>query len=995
MSSSNAVRRAVRYALLVSAVAAYAPAHAADEVLDRVVVTGSRITNPNLESPSPVQVIDSTDIDAAGVVNIQQMLLKSPVFGTPGISRTNSNFATASAGVSTVNLRELGEDRTLVLVNGRRFVAGIPGSAAVDLNTIPTQFIERVEVLTGGASAVYGSDAVAGVVNFIYKKNFEGVEFNYQYGQQPHEGDAKTTEFSVTMGTNVADGKGNVMAHLGYVDEGGVFSRDRARSAVDQTSYGAADGIPGHAFWVQTPFFSGTPPQGAFFTDTHTYTYSPTNQVLDGFFANGTATRAPDGFNRSAKRIIAVPTERYLAALQGDYEFADKHSAFLEVTYASSQTISELEPFPLSSANIYPNSGQVPVESRVIVDVGGVPTLQTLVNPLIPAHILADVSDNDADGLRDFAFSRRLSEVGNRGNVADRDTFRYAAGLKGEIFESGWSYEVFNIFGATKEAQTSSGQVNVLNFRNALEAVPDADDIDGDNNTTEAICASPNARAEGCVPINVFGFGSISPAAADYIKAPGSLTTFTSQKITGLNVSGDLFDLPAGAISMAAGAEYRQEFSRSEFDPLQQAGLNAGNAIPRTEGEFDVTEFYGEFHVPLLKDVFMADSLGLSGAVRFSDYSTVGSTRSWNGGMEWSPIPQIKFRAIRAQSTRAPNVNELFSPPSQDFPTGLSDPCEDVTLTSVGASDALCRAAPGVLANINANGGVFTVNQADRQGISGFNLGNPTVEEEIGRSWTLGVVITPDSIPVLEKFTFTIDYFKIDIADAIVSTPRSFILTQCYTANQLCNFITRRPGAVGANSAGSLEFINSGVTNSGGLSTKGVDFTIGYGQNLADIGLAGRLNARLSWTHLLDGYVIPLVGGDTDYFVGEIGGSGFDGTPRNSGFLTLNYSLGAFKATWSTTYIGASGLDDQTLAGTYGLGTRGAIGIGSYMYHDVQVGFEAHEHLEIFAGATNVFDKDPPPIISGVPGDETGTETASSVYDPIGIQAYIGFRAKF
>jgi outer membrane receptor protein involved in Fe transport len=989
----------VRYALLVSAVAAYAPTYAADEVLDRVIVTGSRITNPNLESPSPVQVIDAADIDSSGVTNIQQMLLKSPVFGTPAISRTNSNFATSSAGVSTVDLRELGTDRTLVLVNGRRFVPGIPGSAAVDLNTIPTQFIERVEVLTGGASAVYGSDAVAGVVNFIYKKNFEGVEFDYKYGQNPHEGDAKTTEVSITMGANVVDGKGNIMLHLGYADEGGVYSRDRARSDVDQFSIGAGvTGDPAHLFWITRPFLSSFAPQGRFYSGPDQYTYNSSNTLISEFSTNGTATRAPDGFNRSSKRIIAVPVERYLAALQGDFEFSDNHSAFVELTYASSSTSTELEPFPLGAESIYPDSGgQFPIEFETYTPVVGAPgtfTRTVLVNPIIPAAIAASATDTDADGLRDIYFTRRMSEIGNRGNNADRNTFRYAVGLKGGIFDTSWNYEVFNIFGQTQEAQVSGGQVNVLNFRNALEAVPDVNDIDGDLNTAEPICRDAQARAQGCVPINVFGFNSISPASAQYVAAPGLLGTYTSQKITGFNVSGDLFELPAGAVGMAAGAEIRTEFSRSEFDPLQQAGLNAGNAIPRTEGEFDVTEFYSEFRVPLLKDVFLADSLSLNGALRVSDYSTVGDTRSWNAGMEWAPIPQLRFRAIKARSTRAPNINELFSPPSQDFPTGLNDPCLGVTTTSSTPASAACRAAPGVLANIAANGGVFTLNQPDLQGISGFDLGNPNVQEEVGRSWTLGFVVTPDNIPVLNKFTFTFDYFDIKIADAIVATPRQFILDQCYGGGaSFCQFITRRPAAVGANSAGSIEFINSGVTNSGGLATEGVDITIGFQQSLADIGLDGKLNARLTWTHLLEGYVIPLPGAEKDHFAGEVAGGDIDGSPRNSGLLTLGYSLGAFSATWNTTYIGKSSLDDQFLAG-FDMG-RGSVGIGSYMYHDVQVGFKAHENVEIYAGALNVFDKDPPPIISGLPGNETGTETASSVYDAIGIEAYVGFRAKF
>jgi len=239
MLTSHAIKRAVRCALFAGAAATVAmPVHAADESIQEVVVTGSRIASPNLVSASPMQVVGAEDIASSGVPNIQDLLLKNPTFGTPTLSRNNSNFLTSSAGVATIDLRNLGEARTLVLVDGRRFVSGIPGESAVDMNTIPAGFIERVEVLTGGASAVYGSDAVAGVVNIIYKKDFEGVALDAQYGESG-EGDDSQKQIGLTLGTNSADGKGNIMVYLGYTDQGAVYSADRERSAVDQISTGA------------------------------------------------------------------------------------------------------------------------------------------------------------------------------------------------------------------------------------------------------------------------------------------------------------------------------------------------------------------------------------------------------------------------------------------------------------------------------------------------------------------------------------------------------------------------------------------------------------------------------------------------------------------------------------------------------------------------------------------------------------------------------------
>jgi outer membrane receptor protein involved in Fe transport len=282
MANHN-LKRAVHLALLAAGATSagtYVPSAAAqDEVLEQVVVTGSRIATTGIESPTPLQIVGAEDIDTSGVANLQDLLLQNPAFGTPTISRTNSNFQTSSAGVATVDLRNLGTARTLVLVNGRRFVSGIPGDSADDLNTIPQQFIERVEILSGGASSVYGSDAVAGVVNFIYKKDFEGVELEGQYGGSA-EGDSHETQVGLTLGTSTADGRGNIMLHAGYTDQGAVFSRDRKRSDVDQASYGAYFTYLAEDFFTPVrPFFSSFAPQGRFFAGAQQFTYSPDNTL--------------------------------------------------------------------------------------------------------------------------------------------------------------------------------------------------------------------------------------------------------------------------------------------------------------------------------------------------------------------------------------------------------------------------------------------------------------------------------------------------------------------------------------------------------------------------------------------------------------------------------------------------------------------------------------------------------------------------------------------
>jgi iron complex outermembrane recepter protein len=971
LSKQNPIAKAVKLALFATAAVSVtsatsifaAEAEEGEEAQkDRqvITITGSRIKSANLTSVSPLQILNSEDIIASGATNLQELLLENPTFGSPGISRTNSNFSTASAGVSLVDLRDLGSDRTLVLVNGRRMVAGVPGSAAVDLNTIPTQFIERVEILTGGASSVYGSDAVAGVVNLVLKDDLQGSTFDVQYGESK-EGDNETKRVSFTTGIDSADGKGNMMFHLSYSDQGAVFSKDREPSAVDQ----AAGINPDGSFNITRPFFSSFPPQGRFTTGGTTYTYDPNGNLQAGFSTNGNGTIGPNGFNRSAFRTIAIPTERYLLAANGTYDINDRHTAFFEGSYANSQTKTQLEPFPFASNDIYSGTGGiVPIEFMV--------NGTMLRNPFVPDAIYNASIDLDGDGSRDLAgFAKRLLDIANRGNVADRDTFRFVVGVEGELSDD-WYYDVFYTRGQTKESQVSSGQVNVLNFRYALESVVDTFDLDGDGLTNDAVCVDATARAFGCVPINIYGFNSITPEMAQYVNAPGMLASFISQEVVGGNISGEVFELPAGPIGIATGFEIREEFSRDEFDPLQQAGLNAGNAIPATRGEFDVREAFLEANVPVF------EGFDIRAAYRASDYSTVGNTASWNFGINYQINDTFRLRAIQAESTRAPNIGELFSPPSQTFPSCLTDPCVGVTASSSAPGDDVCRADPGVAANIALNG-AYTSNPQDFQGVSGFNRGNPNASEEVGKSTTFGLIITPTDIAVLEDFSFTLDYYEIEIEDALVSTPRQFILEQCYDGGDtsFCDFITRRPTAVGFNAAGSLEFVDSAVSNSGGLTVEGVDLTVKYS---TDIGV-GKFTGQLAYAHLLEGFTIPLPGADTDFFVGEVD------TPQDKVNLILGYKWDNFDVTLAVNYQSAVDLDDQVVA-------PGTVTIPSATYVDMQASYAINQTYEVYIGIDNMLDEDPPLIPSGIPGNNTGVETGST-YDPIGQRWYVGGRINF
>ncbi|MDQ3245728.1 MAG: TonB-dependent receptor plug domain-containing protein, partial [Pseudomonadota bacterium] len=326
-----------------------------------IVVTGSRIVSPNIRSQAPVQVIGETEIDQSGALNVQEILLENPVFGTPGLTRTNSAFLTSGAGVATVDLRDLGSDRTLVLINGRRVVAGLPGSATVDLNMIPTQFVERIDILTGGASSLYGSDAVAGVVNFLYKRNFEGLLAEGQTGLT-ERGDSRESQLSLTGGGNFSDDRGNLMVHLGYTKEEGLLSRDRKNTRRDDLSEFFYTYDPDDFGVSRQPFNSSFTPQGRFFTSGGQFSFDPqTGELFNCFSSNftpscvgedgGTAS-GPFGFNRQFFRTLAVPVERYLFATRGTFEVSDAINAFVEGTYSKTKAEREIEPFPLDSSDL-------------------------------------------------------------------------------------------------------------------------------------------------------------------------------------------------------------------------------------------------------------------------------------------------------------------------------------------------------------------------------------------------------------------------------------------------------------------------------------------------------------------------------------------------------------------------------------------------------------------------------------------------------------------
>ncbi|MBK1639911.1 TonB-dependent receptor [Rhodothalassium salexigens DSM 2132] len=953
--------------------------------IEEIVVTGSRISRSSLTAPTPLTVVDSQDIDLGAEVNIGEFLSQLPSVGVSTFSRTNSNFDINNSGVQTVNLRNLGSSRTLVLVNGRRFVSGVPGSAAVDLNSIPTAMIERVDVITGGAAAVYGSDAVAGVVNFVTKDDFEGMEVTGRY-ETTDEGDGEEKQVDVLVGGNFANGRGNATAYFGYTNQGAVFSRDRERTEVDSLS---SVFFGGPVFGLSKPQLSSFPPQGRF--DVFgtggvgdDFTYLPDGTLVNNFSTNGDGDldlSDANGFNRSAYRTIAVPTERFLSSFNLNFQAHERVNFFLESTYARTETQSRLEPLPLDGRDIFQDTGGLP--AQYLNSAGDM-----ISNPFVPQPILDALG---TDGASDrIGFVRRLAEFGPRGSSNERQTFRVVAGLEGSIPGLEWDWDVSYNYGQTTQAQISQGQIDRQSFRNALFAEADPD------NPGSFRCVDADARAEGCVPINIFGFDSISADALNYVSANQTRQARIEQNVVQANLTGGLVDIPTGGtLSFAAGVEYREEESRAVNDSLTRRGLNSSNRSPNVAGSFDVVEGYLELDAPILVDTFV-DYFGISGAVRISDYSTVGGTETYEIRTELAPVNWVRLRGSYSRAVRAPNIDELFDPGTQTF-SQVADPCDGIDASSTGTIAENCRANAGIADRI-AQDGAFNLTQAERQGTMGFIGGNPDLQEETADTFTGGIVIAPEWFADFGiRTSLTADYFNIEVDDAIFAISQNNVLLECYSDpnfpnNPLCDNITRF--GAGEPNQGALDQVDSGAANVGSLETSGLDFGFDMDMDLEQMGLPvpGVFSMGAVYTHLINYDVINLPGSEPDSEEGEIG------SPKNAFNVNFRYLFDNWTFQWQMRYLGRSRIEDTDLTDADCLDLN--CYTGAEVINDIQLRYQLPDFtdvasIEIYAGAENLFDNKPPLIGGGLTDNVTGTATAAGVYDAIGRSVYFGLRTRF
>lgn len=943
-------------ASVLAATAAIAGTAAAQDTGDEeIVVTGTRIVNPNLSAPTAVTTVGQEQIEFSGEQNLADILQGVPSFGAPALSSANSNFLTTGNGTNSLQLRNLGENRTLTLVNGRRWIPGTPGASFVDFNTIPTDLLERVDVVTGGASAIYGADALAGVINVILRDDFEGLEYRYQYGQS-QEGDDIDQRFSVLAGGNFGDGRGNAVVNFVYTRNDGVLARDRDNTRVDDTALCAQQPAASRNFAdCQTsvsPTYSSFSEYGRFFDYSTGESYT-----VDGGVAVPWST-ATYGFNRQQFRRYTTPIQRYQLSGLFHYDVTPGIEAFAETMFTHAATESDIEPTPFSHSS----AGLL-----------GIPCD----NPFAPASLVAAACDG---GDTVIPFFRRMTELGTRGTRSERNSYRILTGLRGDIAED-LHWETYASYGRIDLTQQNGGVVNVVNFRNALDVEPDG--VGGYR------CADPFARATGCVPINLFGLGSITPEAAAYVRAPTSRIGYTTQENIGATIGGPAFELPAGPVEFSLGAEWRREAAGDTPDALTQAGLTSSNREGVTEGSYHVGEFFGELEIPLLHDVAFAQDLSIGLAYRYSDYSTLGRTDSYSGRVQWVLNDNVRLRGQYARAVRVPNIGELYSPAGENFAT-VSDPCNGVTPADAGDPVAdRCLADPLIAARITAtdpdgagpNLGSFTLTLAEMQGTGGFTGGgNPNLEAEEADSYNLGVVFNND-FDSFGRVTASVDWWRIEIGNQIATLTRQSVIDGCYGASgadydpSLCALLVRDTVGIPAGN-GALTEVNTTFANFDGTSYfEGIDisllwsFTPGF--------IPGDMTARLAWGHALS---------DNASEQGDEGsiGDAANGVPEDKILAGLVYNVGSVTASWDINYLG-----DMNASSGF------PFSLGSYTTHDLRIGWDVTETANLYFGSNNVFNEDAPIVLSGVTGNTTGTDTNASWYDPIGRTFYAGIRLRY
>lgn len=922
----------------------------ADEKLELVVVTGSRIARAEIESTAPLTVVSFEDIERTGLNNLGDVLYN--LASSDGTALRPITTATnGSDGSSQVSLRNLGAARTLILVNGHRWVTD--GNGTVDLNTIPTAMIERVEVLKDGASALYGSDAIAGVINVILRKKFEGIQFSGNIGET-QKGDGRQEAYSVLMGASSEKSSG--VLGLSYAAQDPIFAKDREIS--------------------KTPIFGCTdPPQNTLFGS---YCGSASNAL--GRFtvgstsyslkpgAAGSATsdfkifQDQDRYNFSPVNYLQQPVARYNLFSNATTELSDGVEAYASLVYTKIQAEQQLAEVPATPSVAGANGPQWTIG-------------------ISPNNVFNPFKQQiDSWGYR-------FVSVGPRNPTYDYDIYGVNLGLKGN-FEMGGSQIVWNVGGVYNTAgydRVGNNYINLFNLRNAVG--PSFRDAQG-----TLRCGTPTSIIAGCVPFNVFGGPDLGVAkgviTAAEAKAMNNYVGYTQVATAGLDsqnwyadVSSELFELPAGPLGVALGVEYRKSTYFSQPDTLVASGGSSDNFSEPTRGSTTVTEFFGEISIPVFADALFAKELTFTVANRWADYdgegkvgqNTVaiapGKPSTYKAGLIWRPIDDVMIRGTIGETFRAPSVTNLFGGKGESFPVA-TDPCQKSrwAAATAGTKEA-CKAA-GVL-----EGGSVQLNSQLRT----LNGGNTNLIPEEGENWTAGIVYTPSFVPNL---SVAIDYWDIQLDKAISGFSASTILNRCYVLlqSEFCPLVER----VTVDGSGQISAVNTTSFNASQRVANGIDFSVRYALETERFG-------RFSWqwdTTKAKKDASKLI--DAASFTNQIGYYGGEVAWKYRSNLVTNWQYRDFSVSWTMRYTSAligycvyytglggaagSGKDingtpiacnrpnDLGAAYFYGATNTNRFGVNRFpavVYHDLQVAYKTPWSGVLSVGARNLTGKEP------------------------------------
>jgi outer membrane receptor protein involved in Fe transport len=919
-----------------------APAPAADATQD-IVVTGSRIAHTGFTSPTPVTVLGAERLEARAITNVGDALNELPSFRAL-VTPATQQAAGGNIGARVLDLRGLGAPRTLVLLDGKRFVPSTT-TGTIDVNLIPSILVSRTEVVTGGASAAYGSDAVAGVVNFILDKKFEGFKGSIQYGES-QRGDAKDYNASIAYGAKFGDGRGHFIV-------GGEFDKNKGmgdcytRSAWcpnEMLVSNSAAGVGGLPALIRTGpdgtgnlsqdglVNFGTTASGATSLAPRGITFNPggtTRQFQYGqIFGNATAPLFTRGGENSTENgylqgiLLMPPVRRITAYGHVDYEFSDALKANLDVSYGQVKgTI----------------VGSEARDAAFVINRS---------NPFLPAQLAGIM---DANGLTSVSIGRVFGDLGGSVDHSVNNTYRVVPSLEGKIGGS-WSWDAYYEYGRNKFRQDYTGDVIIARMRNATNAVVS-------NGTTVCAINADNITTNddpSCVPFNIFGAGASSSAARAYVAPSGWQTIDTTENVASANVHGDLFNLPGGPVSIASGAEYRKDQMVGGADPLSAAGAFWSFNGKAISGQSQVVEGYVEAVAPVLKDVPFAESLELNGAARRTHYkrsspaSTSSSTNAttWKFGAVWEPVSAIRFRGTVSRDIRAPNISELFGPVTSGRTT-IVDP----------------------------------VNGGQQIQINSLTGSNPNLTPEKASTWTAGIVLSP-RWDFVRSLRFSADYFDIKVKDAIATLGAQTVVQRCAAGvTSFCPFVTR-------DSSNTLVLVQDLLQNVSQQVSRGIDFEASYNTR---IGSLGALDFRLLATHYLE-FSTAGVGdrvGQTGYRAGTT-----TGVPNWTADATVGWTINRFTLTGHARFISAGKLD-VLLVGPedpgYSITATNSVNsnrVASRTYFDLAGNFKLTPTVELFGAINNLFDKDPPLAASAQGG------TNQVYFDPIGRYFKAGVRVR-